>query len=395
MCIIDEDQRPVYANQQLLSYLTAHSKKSVTPAPACFGCIRQRCPEGCGFGPNCPNCLMNKAIKKIKETGTNQSNIPFFTTLELNGSPVKVSLLANLAKIALPGRNLYSVIFQDVSDRQRMFQALKQSNELLEEAQKLGKTGHWEYDFATGSLFWSHYLYEIFAITPETPGPDLKTMLSLVHPDDIDSYRVLLDNCLKSRTGFVSEHRLLTGTGVTRFVFEHVRITSDDSGNLARAVGSILDLTERKHLESEKQLVELALKDREQMLNAIFETANVGVVMLAPDGRYLLFNPWWQQQLGYSSEELQNMIFTDSAAENDRHAISESLQLALLGKTGSFSLEKCFLKKNGSGFWGNLSVAPMKGDTRAIGALIAVIVDITAENAEEALMKSKGSSGWR
>ncbi|HOI92620.1 MAG TPA: PAS domain S-box protein [Candidatus Rifleibacterium sp.] len=392
MCIIDEDQRPVYANQQLLSYI-GRTFEEIRDTRACgaFGCINAKdAPEGCGFGSNCHNCLMNKAIQKIKKTGINQSNIPFFTTLELNGSPVKASLLANLAKIALPGRNLYSVIFQDVSDRQRMFQALKQSNELLEEAQKLGKTGHWEYDFATGSLFWSHYLYEIFAIAPETPGPDIKTMLSLVHPDDIDNYRALLDNCLKSRTGFVSEHRLLTGAGVTRFVFEHVRITSDESGNLAMAIGSILDLTDRKNLESEKQLVELALKDREQMLNAIFETANVGVVMLAPDGRYLLFNPWWQQQLGYSSEELQNMIFTDSAAENDRHAISESLQLALLGKTGSFSLEKCFLKKNGSSFWGNLSVAPMKSDTRVIGALIAVIVDITEQkNAEEALTKSK------
>lgn len=393
MCIVDEDQRPVYANRQLLNYL-GRSFEEIRKTRACgsFGCINAKNdPKGCGFGPNCCNCQINKAIQEIKKSGINQNDVQFFTTLELHGRQVKASLLASLAKIALPGRDLYLIFFQDVSDRQQMFQALKQSNELLEEAHKLGQTGHWEYDYATATFFWSHHLYEIFAITPGTCISGMQAVLSIIHPADINNYKTLLENCLKNHTGFVSEHRLLTSTGKIRFVFEHVRIACDDAGNPVRAIGLILDLTERKHLESEKKQVELALKDREQMLDAIFETANVGVVMLAPDGRYLLFNPWWRQQLGYSSEELQSLSFADSVAENDRQTISETLHQAFLGKTGSFSLEKCFVKKDGCSFWSNLSVAPLKRDsTQGISCLIAVIVDITEQkNAEEALKKSK------
>ena len=392
ICIVDEDQRPVYANQQLLNYL-GRSFEEIRETRACgsFGCVNAKNdPGGCGFGPNCCNCQINKAIQEIKKSGINQNDIQFFTTLELHGRQVKASLQANLAQISLPGRNLYLIFFQDVSDRQQMFQALKQSNELLEEAHKLGQTGHWEYDYATETFFWSHHLYEIFAIPPGIAIPGIQTVLSLIHPADISDYQPLLDNCLKNHTGFVSEHRLLTSTGI-RFVFEHVRIACDDAGNPLKAIGLLLDLTERKHLESEKKQVELALQDREQMLNAIFETANVGVIMLAPDGRYLLFNPWWQQQLGYGSEELQSLSFADSVAEHDRQTIVDALHQAFLGKTGSFSLEKCFVKKNGCSFWSNLSVAPLKkNSTEGISCLIAVIVDITEQkDAEEALKKSK------
>jgi len=392
MCIVDEDQRPVYANQQLLNYL-GRSFEEIRETRACgsFGCVNAKNdPRGCGFGPNCCNCQINKAIQEIKKSGSNQNDIQFFTTLELHGRQVKASLQANLAQIPLPGRNLYLISFQDVADRQQMYQALKQSNELLEEAHKLGQTGHWEYDYATEKIFWSHHLYEIFAITPGTYIPGIQTVLSLIHPADLNNYQPLLKNCLKNHTGFVSEHRLQTSTGI-RFVFEHVRIAFDDAGNPVKAIGLLLDLTERKHLESEKKQVELALKDREQMLDAIFETANVGVVMLAPDGSYLLFNPWWRQHLGYSSEELQNLSFADSVAENDRQTISDALHQAFMGQTGSFSLEKCFVKKNGCSFWSNLSIAPLKRDsTQEISCLIAVIVDITEQkNAEEALKKSK------
>src|SRR5262249_23197208 len=63
-------------------------------------------------------------------------------------------------------------------------EALRQERERLELAQEAGRTGSWEWDFATGAVAWSRGLEAIHGLAPGSFAGTLAAVLDHVHPED-------------------------------------------------------------------------------------------------------------------------------------------------------------------------------------------------------------------
>ena len=144
----------------------------------------------------------------------------------------------------------------------------------------------------------------------------------------------------------------------------------------------VRDITERKQIEE-------ALHASEQRFRTLFEQAAVGVALLETrTGRYVDINQRYCDFLGYTREEMLDPNLQAVTHPDDVQINLDNNALLMAGEIREFSIEKRYIRKDGTVVWGNLTVSPLwvAGEQPATYLHIAVVQDITErKHAEDAL----------
>jgi len=107
-----------------------------------------------------------------------------------------------------------------------------------------------------------------------------------------------------------------------------------------------------------------------------------------PQGKYIRVNKHYLEMFGYENEEELFKKTVGELTHPDDRASTREAQMALVrGETDFLRMEKRYLRKDGSFFWGEVSVSPIKDPDGTIGAFVAVINDITERKEAEAAMR--------
>ena len=129
---------------------------------------------------------------------------------------------------------------------------------------------------------------------------------------------------------------------------------------------------------------EETLRDSEQRFRATFNQAAVGIAHVAPDGRWLRVNRKLCDILGYSHEELLGLAFQNLTHPDDLGPDMEGMRRLVAAEIPDFSMEKRYLRKDGSAVWVNLTVSLVRDQDGAPKYFIAVSEDISQRKAVEA-----------
>ncbi|MCC5651479.1 PAS domain S-box protein [Nostoc sp. XA013] len=100
---------------------------------------------------------------------------------------------------------------------------------------------------------------------------------------------------------------------------------------------------------------EVALRESEERFRAMFDQAAVGITLVALDGRFIQVNPALCEITGYSHEELIQMNFQDITHPDDLEVDWENARRVLAKEISGYSLEKRYIRKDGSILWVNLT----------------------------------------
>ena len=131
---------------------------------------------------------------------------------------------------------------------------------------------------------------------------------------------------------------------------------------------------------------ENALRDSEARFRATFEQAAVGMAQVAPDGRWLHMNQRLCAIVGYTRDELLGMAFQEITHPEDLEADLDNVRQVLADEVKSYSMEKRYLRKDGSAVWTNLTVSLLRDETGQPKYFVSVVEDITdRRQAEESL----------
>ena len=128
---------------------------------------------------------------------------------------------------------------------------------------------------------------------------------------------------------------------------------------------------------------ERALRESETRFRSTFEQAAVGIAHVAPDGRWLRVNQKLGDIVGYTREELLTTSFQDITHPDDLDADSGFVQQMLAGDIETYSLEKRYLRKDGTQVWINLTVALVRDAGGEPAYFISVVEDIAARKQAE------------
>jgi PAS domain S-box-containing protein len=167
----------------------------------------------------------------------------------------------------------------------REAQLLQEHQRVERLALEAASLGTWDYDPLTGEMTWSDRCRELFGLPPDAKV-DYAVFLAGLHPEDRERTHQAVQRALAAESGgrFKIEYRTLgPQDGIGRWVSAAGRAFFDGSGRAVRCVGTVLDVTERKRVEAERELF-LA---KEQAARAAAEEAKSRAAFLAEAGALL------------------------------------------------------------------------------------------------------------
>ena len=144
-------------------------------------------------------------------------------------------------------------ILTDIEDRKRAEQALRRSEAYLADAQRLTHTGAWAGDCTTAPLYWSEEVFRIFGFDPQQGLPARDEPLQRIHPEDLENFKQAFDRAIHQKVDSELEFRILLPDGTVKHVHAIGHPVLTPNGEVVEVVGTVVDITERKCAEEERE----------------------------------------------------------------------------------------------------------------------------------------------
>jgi len=130
-----------------------------------------------------------------------------------------------------------------------------------------------------------------------------------------------------------------------------------------------------------------ALRQSEERFRATFQQAALGIALLSLDGRILQVNPRLCEMHGYSREELLRMD-AHSMSEDGGKASQAHMQTLLDGRAASYTAERRFIRKDGSGYPAKVSVSLVRPDAGA-PFFLSIVEDLSRHVADQRRLREQ------
>ncbi len=173
---------------------------------------------------------------------------------------VRGTLLRNTA--GAPERTL--ALIEDVTERRRREDTLRQNEERYRLALDAGRMGAWDWDIPGNRVVWSDRLYEFHGLEPGSFAGTVEAFAEVVHPEDRERAQRTIEHVLRTGDPYELEFRTLRPDGSIRWLLTTGRVLFGDDGLPVRMLGLTLDITARRRAED-------ALRSRAEELSLLVD----------------------------------------------------------------------------------------------------------------------------
>lgn len=266
-------------------------------------------------------------------------------------------------------------------DRLRTIAALQESETRLRLAESAAGLGIFDYDLASGTLRWDDRVREIWGLPPTGPNTYAQFLKGL-HRDDRGALSAALARVLDASGDgrHAGEYRVVgREDGATRWVaVTGQAFRSSPTG--VRLIGTVQDVTERK--QAEQQVAE-----SEERFRKVFEHAVTGIAITDGDGNFEQCNPAYCALLGYTNEDLRQLVFADLVHPEDRGDDLAAIQRLRSGEVPFFEIENRYVRKDGASVWVHKFVSVLGDQIGAPAHFVALVTDVTERRRADAALR--------
>lgn len=238
-----------------------------------------------------------------------------------------------------PADNGISVYFQDVTERMREKESLRESEMRFRLMADAIPQIVWIIN-ADGYVEFINQQWNIFTGTPFDPERSSEIFADHIHPDDHPVVRAAWETAQQNSGTFIVEHRIRSDSGEYRWFLARAEAHHDvNTGRILRWFGTSTDVHDRK-------LAEAALRKSEARYRTLFESIDEGFCIIEVifdqagkplDYRFLEINPSFEQQTGLSQALGKSM--RELAPQHEEHWFQIYGRVALTGEPIRFENE--------------------------------------------------------
>ncbi len=264
----------------------------------------------------------------------------------------------------------FFVFCRDISERKQNALRLVQQQQTLNEAQRLGKLGSWEFDLLSGELIWSDEAYHIFELDKEEVTASYEMFLNAIHPQDREKLDEAYQRSLQEGSPYDIEHRLVFPDGRIKWLREHCTTSYDETGKPVRSVGIMHDITARKLYEEQLRVAAVA-----------FETQDA-IMITDEKSNIVRVNNAFTEITGFKSWEVQGLNpRIMSSGRHDQEFYKEMWQQLL--EKGSWAGEIWDRRKSGEIYPKWMTITAVKDEAGRTVNYVALFSDITERKRNE------------
>lgn len=270
-----------------------------------------------------------------------------------------------------------TIFSRDITAQKRAEADRERYRELLEESQRSGQIGSWEWEIATDRITWSDELYRIYGLTRETEPLSYDRFNLLVHPDDRAELQALVERAFREGTPYAIDHRIVRPDGEIRWMNGRGRAVRDDHGTLVRLIGSGQDITERK-------LVEAQLRASEQRHRLALDAAQAGTFEISLDVDVPpIVTPEVLRLYGFPPGATPKISdYQERIHPDDREVVRASLARSIEERVG-YHAEYRVVRPSGEVVWIATRADALLDEHGRVQALVGVLLDITERRAAQ------------
>lgn len=282
-------------------------------------------------------------------------------------------------------------IQRDITDRRqaeedqlRVEQALRQSEERFRLAAQIGKMYAYEWDAKTDRIVRSGAQASILGLKDEAHQFTRQELLSTVHPDDRPLFISSLEQLTPQNPRSQVSYRVLRPDASIVWLEKSQQAFFDDQRKIARVIGVVTDISERKRAEE-------ALRQKEEALMEAQRLAGVGSWQWDAAADSVIWSKEMYRLMGLDPElrapsfKEHEQLFTTESWERLRHAVEAALQ------TGTpYKLDLEVVNPKSAVKWEIARGEPLRDGGGKIIGLRGTVQDITERRrAEEAIRESE------
>ena len=297
--------------------------------------------------------------------------------------PIEVNGQTILGADGQPKEVLF--IIRDLSGRRGMERKLEKTSQLLQAAFRVAGMGHIVTNLQDPAWPWesSPEIDEILGIDLDFVK-NLEGWATLLHPEDRDRVLSQVSESVQKRQPLSEQFRIIRPVdGELRWIAAWGDTQHDQNGNPLQQIGILQDITTDKQAE-------LAVAKSEARFRTWFGLPLVGIAVSSPSKGWLEVNDHLCTMLGYSPEELRSMTWSEITHPEDLAPDEEQFERVLHGKLDGYSLEKRFIRKDGSIQPSELSTRSVRRPDGEVDYMVTLVQDISERRiAEDALRASE------
>jgi PAS domain S-box-containing protein len=197
----------------------------------------------------------------------------------------------------------------------------------------------------------------------------------------------------------LSRRALATASRVGRFEHEGWRLRKDGTRFWALAVldaiydegGQIIGFAKITRDMTERRVAQQALQESERRFRLLVQSViDYAIFMLDPQGRVTNWNSGAERMKGYRADEIIGAHFSTFYTEEDRRVGLPALALKKAKRDGKFETEGWRVRKDGSRFWANVVIDPVRDEGGQLIGFAKITRDITEQrDAQRALAETR------
>lgn len=226
----------------------------------------------------------------------------------------------------------------------------------------------------------------VFALTGRHPAEFLDRRLAwsdLVMPEDLPALQDASREAVAAGHPYTCDYRIVHADGSTRWLHETGRAVTGARDGEVYLEAMALEVTTAKQAEA-------ILRENARQLYVMFDHSPVGVVVVAPDGRFLRVNAAFSAFVGYADAELRDRTFAEITHPDHRAQDVREVSRLARGEIERYETDKRYLHKDGRVVWGRAAAALVRDDLGKALYFVTIVRDITARKlTEEALAESE------
>jgi PAS domain S-box-containing protein len=270
---------------------------------------------------------------------------------------------------------------RDISERKRVEMALRESEQIFRATFEQAAVGISQTSVDGRFIRVNQKLCDILGYTRE----ELLQLnfVDITYPTDIDYDLTYLRRLIAGEINVYSiEKRNVRKDGAI--------IWANITASLVRQQGKpkyfirvIEDITKRKRTED-------ALRYSEEKFRAVYDGADIGIIMIDKNGIIIDVNPAFQIILGYTREEMIHRFISDITSVEDIDRSNNNFNQMVDGTTDHYRMEIRYVRKDNCIVWARLAMSAVRASDGGLLYAICMVEDITEmKQAETDLIETK------
>lgn len=109
-------------------------------------------------------------------------------------------------------------ITQDVTEKEVLFQKMKENELLYKQAQSLANVGNYNFDLSSQQITWSDELYRIYGLAPQSEEITAEKYINFLHPEDRQKVQTWMQEAIQDQKLMSGVTRIIRRDGSIRFI---------------------------------------------------------------------------------------------------------------------------------------------------------------------------------